>query len=118
VIGPLARPPQLPRGTVPGLSLPSPSGNLARLFPVVTPAPAAPGAGLAQHGPLGTRGGSGPDSALTADTGVIGSGQSRLIILAVTVAAGIAAAGAWLTVAGPARRLVNSLARRRGHHAR
>ena len=108
VTGPLARPPQLPGGTVPGLSAPSPNGNLASLFPLVTPAPAAPGAGQAQKGraqlgPLGT--GGGRHRALTADTGVIGTGQGRLIVLAVTLAAGIAAFGFWFTVAGPARRV-------------
>jgi hypothetical protein len=121
VTGPLAHPPALPRGTVPGLSTPSPGGNLARLFPVVTPAPAIPGGGLARHGPSGT--GTGIATALTADTGVIGTGQGRLIVLAVTVAAGIAAAGAWLTAAGPARKAVSSLAQRslayrRGRHTR
>jgi hypothetical protein len=116
VIAPLAGPPQLPRGTVTGLSAPSPTGNLASLFPVVTPAPAAPGAGRARHGPAGA--GSGAASALTADTGVIGTGQGRLIVLALTLAAGIATFGTWFTIAGPARRLVTSLARRRGHHAR
>jgi hypothetical protein len=105
----------LPRGTVPGPSLPGP-GSVARLFPVVTPAPAAPGGGRARHGPLGTS--SGPATALAAGTGVIGSGQGRLIILEVTVAAGIAVAGAWLTMAGPARRAVSSLAHRRGRHTR
>ena len=113
---PLARPPRLPRGTVPGLSAPSPSGNLASLFPVVTPAPAAPGAGKARHGPTGasTRAG----TALTANTGVIGTGAGRLIAVLLTLAAGIAAFGAWFAVAGPARRMVGSLARRRGHRAR
>jgi hypothetical protein len=115
VTGPLARPPQLPRGTVPGLSVPGP-GSVAHLFPVVTPAPAAPGPGRARLGPLGT--GGEPATALTAGTGVTGTGQSRLIVLAVTVAAGIAAAGAWLTMAGPARRAVSSLAHRRGHRTR
>jgi hypothetical protein len=112
---PLTRPPQLPRGTVPGLSLPRP-GSVAKLFPVVTPAPTGPGAGLAEHGPLGA--GTSPGTTLTTDTGVIGNGQGRLIVLAVTVAAGIAAAGAWLTMAGPARRAVGSLARRLGRHTR
>jgi len=103
----------LPRGTVPGLSAPSPSGNLASLFPVVTPAPAA---GKARHGPAGasTRAG----TALTADAGVIGTGAGRLIAVLLTLAAGIAAFGAWFAVAGPARRMVGSLARRRGHRAR
>jgi len=135
VTGPLARPPQLPGGTVPGLSAPSPNGNLASLFPLVTPAPAAPGAGQAQKGraqlgPLGT--GGGRHRALTADTGVIGTGQGRLIVLAVTLAAGIAAFGFWFTVAGPARRvagpvwrvagparrMASSLARWRGDRTR
>jgi hypothetical protein len=112
VTAPLARPPQLPRGTVTGLSAPSPTGNLARLFPVVTPAPAAPGAVRARPGPTGA------DSGLIADTGVIGTGQGRLIVLALTLAAGIAAFGTWFTIAGPARKLVTSLARRRGHDVR
>jgi len=121
VTAPLTRPPQLPRGTVPGLSAPSQNGSLASLFPVVTPAPAVSGTGLAptglaQKGPTGARGGTG--SALTADTGVIGTGQGRLIVLAVTVAAGIAAFGTWFAIAGPARKLVTSLARRRGHRVR
>ena len=110
---PLAGPPQLPHGTVAGLSAPSPTGNLGGLFPVVTP---APGAGRARHGPTGA--GRGAATALTADTGVFGTGQSRLIVLALTLAAGIAAFGTWFTIAGPARRLVTSLARRRRHHAR
>ena len=114
--GPLARPSQLPRGTGPGLSAPSPNGNLATLFPVVTPAPAAPVPGRAQPGPTGA--GRGADGALTADVGVIGTGQGRLIVLALTLAAGIAALGTWFTIAGPARKLVSSLARRRGDHAR
>jgi len=113
VTAPLAGPPQLPHGTVAGLSAPSPTGNLGGLFPVVTP---APGAGRARHGPTGA--GRGAATALTADTGVIGTGQSRLIVLALTLAAGIAAFGTWFTIAGPARRLVTSLARRRRHHAR
>jgi hypothetical protein len=115
VTAPLARPPQLPGGTVTGLSAPSRAGNLASMFPVVTPAPAAPGAGRARHGPTGA--GSGAAAALTADTGVIGTGQGRLIVLALTLAAGIAAFGTWVTIAGPARRLVTSLAGRRGGHA-
>jgi len=106
----------LPRGTGPGLSAPSPNGNLATLFPVVTPAPAAPVPGRAQPGPTGA--GRGADGALTADVGVIGTGQGRLIILALTLAAGIAALGTCFTIAGPARKLVSSLARRRGDHAR
>jgi hypothetical protein len=106
----------LPRGTLPGPSAPSPNGSLASLFPVVTPAPAAPGAGLAQHGPASA--GRGADGSLTADTRVIGTGQGRLIVLALTLAAGIAALGTWFTFAGPARKLVTSLARRRGHHGR
>jgi hypothetical protein len=123
VTGPLVRPPQLPRGTVPGPSAPSPTGNLASLFPVVTPAPAAPGASRALHGPTGADGGAtGPggraDSAMTADTGVIGTGPGRLIVLALTLAAGIAALGTWFTIAGPARKLVTSLPRRRGGRAR
>lgn len=121
---PLASTPQLPRGTVPGLSAPSPTGNLANLFPVVTPAPAAygwPGAGDAQDGPTGANtaaGSAGAGTALTADTGVMGTGQGRLIVLLLTLAAGIAAFGTWFTFAGPARKLVASLARRRGHRTR
>ena len=116
---PLAGAPQLPRGTVPGLSAPSPAGNLANLFPVVTPAPApqaAPRAGKTQYGPMGASAGTG--AALTADTGVMGTGQGRLIVLTLTLAAGIAAFGTWFTFAGPARKLATSLARRRGHRTR
>jgi hypothetical protein len=112
VTGPLARPPQLPRSTVPGLSVPSPTGNLASLFPVVTPAPVATGAGRAQYAPAGA--GTGAHGALTADTGVIGTGLGKLIVLAVTLAAGIAALGTWFTIAGPARNMISSLARRGG----
>jgi hypothetical protein len=116
VIDPLVRPTTaLPRGTVPGLSLGSP-GSVAHLFPVVTPAPAVPGAGRGHPGPSGS--GSAVDTALTADTGVISGGQGRLIVLAVTVAAGLAAAGAWLTMAGPGRRMVSSLAGRFGRRGR
>jgi hypothetical protein len=114
VTGPLARPSALPRGTVPGLSAPSPSGNLSRLFPVVTPAPAAPGAGRARPGPSGAGG----TAALTAETGVISSRQGSLIVLAISVALGIAVAGAWFTVAGPGRRAVLSIVHRRGRHTR
>jgi hypothetical protein len=39
-------------------------------------------------------------------------------VLAVTVAAGLAAAGAWLTMAGPGRRMVSSLAGRFGRRGR
>src|SRR5262249_19070786 len=111
VIAPITHPPQLPLGTVPGLSVPGPNGSLASLFPVITPAPAVPGAGraqagLAQDGPTGA--GSGTGGALTADTGVIGTSQGRLIVLALTLAAGIAAFGTWFTFAGPARKLVTS----------
>ena len=116
MIPPLSRPPTaLPRGTVPGLSLGSP-GSIGHLFPVVTPAPAAPGVGRGRPGPSGT--GGVVDTALTADTGVISGGQGRLIVLAVTVAAGLAAAGAWLTMAGPGRRMVSSLAGRLGRRTR
>jgi len=115
VSGPLARPPALPRGTVPGLSTPSP-GSIAHLFPVVTPAPAAPGAGRARPGPPGTGGEIG--SALAADTGVLGTGPGRLIVLGITIAAGLAAFGTWLTIAGPGRRAVLSLAHRRARHTR
>jgi hypothetical protein len=113
VIGPLARPSALPRGTVTGLSAPTASGSLARLFPVVTPAPAAPGAGrAAQPGPSGNGG----TTALTAETGVINTRQGSLIVLAISIAAGIAVFGAWFTVTGAGRRAVLSLARRRGRH--
>ena len=112
--GPLARPTALPRGTVPGLSAPTASGSLARLFPVVSPAPAAPGAGLAHPGPSG----GGDSAALTAETGVINTRQGGLILLAISVAAGIAVFGVWFTVAGPGRRRVLALARRRGRHTR
>jgi hypothetical protein len=105
----------LPRGTVPGPSAQSP-GSIAGLFPLVTPVPAVPHAGLAPHGPPGA--GSGTATALTADTGVTGTGPGRLITLAVTVAAGLAALGVWFTTSGPARRAVLSLAPRRGRHLR
>jgi hypothetical protein len=108
-------PTALPRGTVPGLSLGSP-GTVAHLFPVVTPAPAVPGAGRGRPGPSGA--GDGIATSLTADTGVIGGSQGRLIVLAVTIAAGLAAAGAWLTMAGPGRKLASSLAHRLGRHTR
>jgi hypothetical protein len=83
---------------------------------MVTPAPAAPGAGRGRPGPAGA--GSAIDTALTADSGVISGGQGRLIVLALTIAAGVAAAGAWLTMAGPGRRMVSSLASRRGRRTR
>jgi hypothetical protein len=83
---------------------------------MVTPAPAAPGAGRGRPGPAGA--GSAIDTALTADSGVISGGQGRLIVLALTIAAGVAAAGAWLTMAGPGRRIVSSLAGRRGRRTR
>jgi hypothetical protein len=103
----------LPRGTVTGLSAPAASGSLARLFPVVTPAPAAPGAGRAVWtGPSGI----GDATALTAEAGVINTRQDGLILLAISIAAGIAVFGAWFTVAGPGRRAALSLARRRGRH--
>jgi hypothetical protein len=105
----------LPRGTVLGMSAPSASGSLARLFPVVTPAPAAPGAGRAHPGPSGD--GSGIATALTAETGVINNRQASLIVLAISVALGIAVFGAWFTAVGPGRRAVTSLARRRGRHS-
>jgi hypothetical protein len=114
----------LPLGTIPGRLAPSPNGNLAALFPVVTPAPTAPAAaraGRAQHGPAGAGpagAGSGADGTLTADTGVMGTGPGRQIVLALTLAAGIAALGTWFTIAGPARKMVSSLTRRRGGHTR
>ena len=117
--GPLTWPAHLPRGTGLGLSAPSPTGNLADLFPVVTPppaTPAAPGAGMAQERPAGPS--SGAATALTADTGVLGTGQGRLIVLLLTLAAGIAAFGIWFAASGPARNLVGSLPRRRGRHIR
>lgn len=105
----------LPRGTVPGLSLGSP-GSVAHLFPEVTPAPAAAGAGRAHPGPPGA--GTGAGSALAADTGVIGNSQAGLIVLGVTIAAGLGVAGAWITMTGPARRAMLALAQRRGRHIR
>jgi hypothetical protein len=111
VIGPLARPLALPPGTVTGWSAPAASGSLARLFPVVTPAPTAPGR-AAQPGPSGN----GDTTALTAETGVINTRQGSLIVLAISIAAGIAVFGAWFTVTGPGRRAVLSLTRRRGRH--
>lgn len=119
VAGPLARPTQLPRGTSLGLSAPSPTGNLANLFPVVIPAPttpAAPVAGRAQQGPAG--GSAGAATALTADTGALGTRQGRLIALLLTFAAGIATFGIFFAASGPARRMAGSLARRRGHRTR
>jgi hypothetical protein len=96
------------------MSAPAASGSLARLFPVVTPAPAAPGAGRARPGPPDY----GATTALTAVTGLINTRQGSLIVLAISAAASIAVFGAWLTVAGPGRRAVLSLARRRGRHTR
>ena len=98
------------------MSGPTASGSLARLFPEVTPAPVAPGVGRAHPGPSGA--GSGIATALTAESGVISSRQGSLIVLAISVAAGIAVFGAWFTVAGPGRRAVVSLARRRGRRIR
>src|SRR5262249_52269570 len=114
VIGPLARPSALPRGTVTGMSAPIASGSLARLFPVVTPAPAVPGAGRVHFGPSGY----GDTTALTAETGVINTRQGSLIVLAISIAVGIVVFGAWFTVAGPGRWTVLSLARRRGRPIR
>jgi len=114
VTGPLARPSALPRGTVSGLSAPGPRGNLGNLFPEVTAAPAVPGAGRAHPGPVGA----GTGTALAPAAGVIGHGQSGAVVLGVTIAAGLAAVGLWLTVAGPARRAVLALAHRRGRHTR
>jgi hypothetical protein len=94
------------------MSAPTASGSLARLFPVVTPAPAAPGAGRARPGPPGDA----DTATLTADTGVINTRQGSLIVLAISVAAGIAVFGAWFTVSGPGRRTVLALVRRRGRH--
>ena len=115
LIGPLARPSALPRGTATGMLAPSPSGSsLARLFPVVTPAPAARGVGRAQRpGPSGI---GDTTTALTAESGVINTRQGGLILLAISVALGIAVFGAWFTMAGPGRRAVASLARRRGRN--
>jgi len=97
------------------MSAPAPGGSLARLFPAVTPAPAAPGAGRARPGPSGEGVGT---TALTAETGVIGGRQGSLIVLAISVAFGIAVFGAWFTVAGPGRRAVISLVHRRARHTR
>jgi hypothetical protein len=72
--------------------------------------------GRAQHEPAGAS--AGAATALTADTGVLGTRQGRLIALLLTFAAGIAAFGIWFAAAGPARRMVGSLVRRRGHHIR
>ena len=118
VAGPLDQSTELSRGTGLGISAPSPTGNLANLFPVVTPAPtpAAPGVGRAQDGPAGAS--AGAATALTAESGVLGTRQGRLVALLLTVAAGIAAFGIWFAAAGPARRTVGSLVRRRGHHTR
>jgi len=49
---------------------------------------------------------------------VINTRQGSLIILAISIAAAIAVFGAWFTVAGPGRRAVYSLARRRGRRTR
>jgi hypothetical protein len=49
---------------------------------------------------------------------VISGRQSSLIVLAISVALGITVFGAWFTVAGPGRRAVLALARRRGRHTR
>jgi hypothetical protein len=112
VTGPLARPLALPRATVPGLSAPSPGGNLGNLFPKVTPAPAVPGAGRTRPGPVG--GGSGTGTALTAETVVTAHDRGGAVMLWVTIVAGLAAFVVWLTLAGPARRAVLSLTHRRG----
>lgn len=81
---------------------------------MVTPAPAAPGAARpARAGPSGT---GDTATALTAEAGVITTRQGSLILLAVSVALGIAVFGAWFTMAGPGRRTVAALARRRGRH--
>jgi hypothetical protein len=98
------------------MSAPTASGSLARLFPVVTPAPAAAGAGRAHPGPSGA--GSAIATALTAESGLISSRQGSLIVLVISAAVGIAVFGAWFTVAGPGRAAVVSLARRRGRHTR
>jgi hypothetical protein len=62
--------------------------------------------------------GIGDTAALTAETGVINTRQGSLILLAVSVALGIAVFGAWFTVAGPGRRTVLALARRHGRRTR
>jgi hypothetical protein len=111
---PLARPPALPRAIVPRLSAPSPTGNLGKLFPKVTPAPVVPGAGRARPWPVDAGGGTG--TALTAETGAIGHAPSGVLPLLVTIAAGLAAVVVWLTMAGPARRVMLSLTHRRRHH--
>src|SRR5262249_57796456 len=112
--GPRAAPRGWPGAPVPAWPRPRRSATLAGRSPPAPPAPAAPGAGQAQKGraqlgPLGT--GGGRHRALTADTGVIGTGQGRLIVLAVTLAAGIAAFGFWFTVAGRARRVAGPVRR-------
>jgi hypothetical protein len=100
------------------MSAPSPSGgSLARLFPVVTPAPAVPGAGrAAQAGPSGRDGRYA--TALTAESGAITTRQGSLILLVISVALGVAVFGGWFTAAGPGRRLALTLARRRGRDIR
>jgi len=57
-------------------------------------------------------------TALTAETGVISTRQGSLILLGISVALGIAVFGAWFTLAGPGRRAVLALARRRGRQTR
>jgi len=101
---------------VTGLSAPAPRGSLARLFPVVTPAPGAPGAGRAHPGPSGE--GGGIATALTAESGVISGRQGSLILLAISVALGIAVFGAWFTMAGPGRRAIVSVVHWRGRRTR
>ena len=49
---------------------------------------------------------------------MIGGRQGSLIVLAISVAFGIAVFGAWFTVAGPGRRAVISLVQRRARHTR
>ena len=49
---------------------------------------------------------------------MIGGRQGSLIVLAISIATGIAVAGAWFTVAGPGRRALLSLARQHGRRTR
>ena len=49
---------------------------------------------------------------------MIGGRQGSLIVLAISVAFGIAVFGAWFTVAGPGRRALLSLARQHGRRTR
>ena len=55
---------------------------------------------------------------LTSESGVLSSRQASLVLLAISVALGIAVFGAWFTAAGHGRRVATALARRRGRHTR